>query len=470
MTKKVFMKGFSLYMRIPKKYIIIPGIVILILILLLVGSFETSTLGIASFTISRGPFLISIPSTGEVFARNSTTITTPDGVSGNLQIIYLIEEGTQAQPGDLLIQFDTNDIDARIEDREDALVEAEEELEKLKANQSSQMASLQSSLETTRNNYELSKLRLEQMQFEAETKRQMEELNFKNAEINLKKQEQNIENQRIINDVNMRAARMRIERARKDLERTKEERERLFIRAPTAGLVVYKENWRSETREKIKTGDTPYRRQALIELPDLSVMEVQTSVNELDIRKVQRGQKARIRMDAIQDEIFTGSVTDIAYLARREGGSSIKVFDVLITMDTENHPLLRPGMSASVEIITEEIPDAAYVPLESVFEKDGKILVYVVGRSYEEREVTLGKRNNDYVIVENGIQEGEKVALRDPTIDLEEFGAEIKERKAATPSGNAGAGRDLNIDNMREMMRQMRGRGGGGMGGGPPGR
>jgi len=292
----------------------------------------------------------------------------------------------------------------------------------------------------------------------------MEELTYKNSQINLRKQEQNIKHQKTINNVDLNNSKLRIERAQRNLDEAKQEREKLIVRAPMEGLVVYKENFRSETREKVKVGDTPHRRMALIELPDLSVMQVKTSINEIDIRRVEKGQNAVVRLDAVQDAIFTGEVTDVAYLARRESGSNVKVFDVVITMDGGENPLLKPGMSASVEIVTEKMDEKVFIPLESVFEKDGKTVTYVLRSSWEEREIEVGKSNSNYIVVERGLDIGEEVALRDPTVKLEQFGAEIKApaERTSSPQGGAGAGSGgFDIGRIRDMM--MRG------GGGPPG-
>jgi len=450
-----------------KKYLTRNNIIIIVVALIIVTFFlswaiKPGVVDIATFTVKRDSFVISINQSGEVLAKNSETISVPDDVRGNLQIIYLAPEGERIKKGDILIMFDTSDLDTRIEEREAQLVSAEEELEKLKASQASQMASLMSSLEVTKNNFELSKIRLQQMQFEAETKKQMEELNFKNAEISLKRQEENIKNQKIINNVDLKNIELRIKRAKDNLEEAMEEREKLIIRAPMDGLVVYKENFRSETREKIKVGDTPHRRMPLIELPDLSVMQVKTSINEIDIRRVERGQDAVVRLDAVPDSVFTGKVTDVAYLARRERGSNVKVFDVIITLDGGENPVLKPGMSASVEIVAEQMDDKIFVPLESVFQKEGKTVAYVKSSDWQEREIEVGKSNSNYIVVESGLDVGEEVALRDPTVKLEQFGAEIKAPPERTTSSQGGASSgQFNIQRIKDMMM----RGGGGPGG-----
>ncbi|MCK4967284.1 HlyD family efflux transporter periplasmic adaptor subunit, partial [bacterium] len=283
---------------------------------------------IASFPVTRGAFVINIITTGEVIAENSVTISAPSNVRSSLQIVALALEGSRVKKSDMLIMFDTSDIDTRIEERDATYQQALEDIEKLKAMQASKMASLMSTYEVTKNNYELSKIRLKRMEYEAETRQQMEELNFKNAEINLKKLEDNIKNEKIINSVDMQNAKLKIERAKRDLDEAIRDRERLIVRAPNEGLVVYKEDRHSATREKIKVGDTPHRRMPLLELPDLSVMQIKTFVNEIDIRKIKKGQKTVIRLDAVQNAVFVGEITDIAYLARREKGTNVKVFDI----------------------------------------------------------------------------------------------------------------------------------------------
>ena len=80
----------------------------------------------------------------------------------------------------------------------------------------------------------------------------------------------------------------------------------------------------------------------------------------------------------------------------------------------ESEPRLRPGMTARVEIEVEERTEALYVPLEAVFERDGRAVVYLAGRRPRPREVVLGPSNADFVVIEKGLARGDRVLLRDP--------------------------------------------------------
>jgi hypothetical protein len=84
--------------------------------------------------------------------------------------------------------------------------------------------------------------------------------------------------------------------------------------------------------------------------------------------------------------------------------------------DTQFDVLLRPGLLADVEIIVEKIPNAINVPMQAVFERDGKPVVYVKnGSVFEPRFVKPFKRSESVMVVAEGVKAGEIVALADPT-------------------------------------------------------
>jgi multidrug efflux pump subunit AcrA (membrane-fusion protein) len=80
----------------------------------------------------------------------------------------------------------------------------------------------------------------------------------------------------------------------------------------------------------------------------------------------------------------------------------------------ESEPRLRPGMTARVEIEVEERKQALFIPLEAVFERDGRSVVYLEGRRPRAREVVVGPSSADFVVIEKGLARGERVLLRDP--------------------------------------------------------
>ncbi|MGH9322317.1 MAG: efflux RND transporter periplasmic adaptor subunit [Vicinamibacteria bacterium] len=203
--------------------------------------------------------------------------------------------------------------------------------------------------------------------------------------------------------------------------------EQCEIKATVSGLVIYKEVFFGSEKRKVQVGDQVWPNQPLIMLPDLSRMVVETQVRETDIYKVEKNQQVLISVDAYPELELTGQVDYIGTLAQADESSlkSGKYFTVTILVDDAD-PRLRPGMSARVELLVERLETAIYVPLEAVFERGGKHYCYVVdgGGSPEAREVLVGPSNENHIVVEAGLEAGDRVLLGDPADDGRPLGGE----------------------------------------------
>jgi len=406
------------WLKIPKglRWLIALGLPLLLLWFF----WPSKNSSLPSVAVRSGEFIIDLKEPGKLRAENSVTISAPPA-RVNLQIIDLTPEGTRVKEGDLLVQFDTTELKQQLDDQIAELDIAKSNLLRSRASMSSHMASLQSSLENSRASYRLAELRLEQMKFEADVKVEEGRLSLRQSEISLKQSEAEITAQLQIDSADVRSLELKVKQAEFDIQKTRLDLARLRMTAPGTGLVVYKEIWRGGEMSKIKIGDTPWRGAALIELPDLSLMQVATSVSEVDFSKVKVGQKVDIKLDAYPDPTFHGEVIDVAVLAHaEEGQSEAKLFDVVVRVDGSD-PMLRPGMSATATIIVDRLENKLFVPIESVFDKGGRMVVFATDNgSFEERTVTLGARNDNFVVIEDGVREGERVALVDPTADIDD--------------------------------------------------
>ena len=136
-----------------------------------------------------------------------------------------------------------------------------------------------------------------------------------------------------------------------------------------------------DTYIKLKIGDEVHPRQPLVELPDLSEFQVKLRVNEIDVDKYEMGMEVNITLDAYSEKSFKGNVTEISPLV--EGFlENLRLFNVVITLIEKENPILRPGMTARAEISLNKVPDVLYVPVASVFEKDGKPVVFTKSSGY----------------------------------------------------------------------------------------
>ena len=220
------------------------------------------------------------------------------------------------------------------------------------------------------------------------------------------------------------AAESRIQEASAKLAMAQQQLARTEVRADVPGIVVYRDVFFGSEQRKPQVGDQVWANQPLLILPDISKMVVETKVRETDIHKIERDQHVAVRVQAYPDLKLKGKVTLVGTLAQEEKERrGAKFFGVTVQIDG-SEPRLRPGMSATVEIDVEERPRALYVPLEAVFEKDGRHVCYVVQRGrLREREVAIGSTNRDFVVIEKGLEKGERVALRDPSAPPSDFGA-----------------------------------------------
>jgi len=153
-------------------------------------------------------------------------------------------------------------------------------------------------------------------------------------------------------------------------------------------------------------------------IPDLSAFEIDFQIAEEYRGRLVEGASADITIDAVPGLRMTGKLTKVSKLARPRveyDPSSPKVFDGTVTPD-KNDPRTISGMTARVEILTDQLKDVLQVPIEAVFNDDGKSVCYVrrAGGRPEKREVKPGRSNDHFVEVE-GLKEGEEVQLFLPT-------------------------------------------------------
>lgn len=209
-------------------------------------------------------------------------------------------------------------------------------------------------------------------------------------------------------------------KARLDLETEKllklrEQISKSKLYAPTSGYVVYarEEGRWGRQGNLIEEGATVRERQEIITIPQAGGMMAEASLHESVIKKVQAGMPVNVKVDAIPGFGFEGTVEFVALLP--DSGSywanpNQRLFRTQINID-ETTPEMRPGMSCSVEILVQEIPDTLFVPVQSVFRTGGKSICFVNG---EQVEVEVGAASEQWVEILNGLEEGQVVEMSAP--------------------------------------------------------
>jgi len=409
-----------------KKKPVLAGLIIAagILIFIILNSLGSADINVPTYTAKNGNFLVSITESGELRAKNSVSISAPR-IRSALKIVYLIPEGTFIKADDIVVKFDPTEALTNLKDAESKLELAISDREKLIAQHKSTEAQMESDLKSAELTYELSKLNLEQMKFEAEAKQQQAKLQHQKDELSYQKTLKDIESKKIILQSEKNRIEIEIRQRKQDLERAQNDLNMLTLTAPKDGLVVYEPNWGNSGR-KFSIGDNTWPGNTIATLPDLSTMESVTYVNEVDVSNVKKNQKVEVKLDAFQDSTFEGYINEVASLGKsKDNNSPVKVFELLVSIKAQS-AILKPGMTTSNKIIINQIPDVISVPLEAIFEKEGKKILYVKnGSGFDQRIVETGQKSEDFIIIKKGLEHGAVVALRDP----EEIPEEAEELK-----------------------------------------
>ncbi len=141
------------------------------------------------------------------------------------------------------------------------------------------------------------------------------------------------------------------------------------------------------------------------EIVDLSSIEIEIDVPEMDVRYLEPGAAAQVTVDAYPDQSWTGVVDFVAFKA----DTATKTFRVRVVVDNTDSRI-RPGMLARVSIVRQVIDDALIVPLHALVDRGGERLVYVVENGMARaRQVELGVIDKDVIQVVSGLQPGDMV-------------------------------------------------------------
>ena len=371
--------------------------------------------------VEKGTFLNEIYISGESQSTSSKEINGPENARRfgfyNMKIQDLVPEGTIVKKGDYIGKLDVSEINGKILDYQINLENAQSSYITQQLDTTLLLKQERNGIKDLLFNIEEDRLELERSAYESPaTIRSLEikiekterDLKEKKADYSIKKRQADARMIQVGNEV------LKRENQIKDLIDLQKE---FTIYSDDSGMVTYIKE-RNGTKKKVGSTVSPWD-PAIASLPDLTKMESKTYSNEVDIRKIKKGLKAKIGFDAFPDIELDGVVTDVANIGESKSGSDIKLFQVLIKLN-ETNKNIRPGMTTSNKILTNQKEDVLIAPLEAIFSQDSISYAYVKsGYSIEKKQVELGLTNNDQVIINKGLEENDVVYLNKPA-DLDE--------------------------------------------------
>ena len=182
-------------------------------------------------------------------------------------------------------------------------------------------------------------------------------------------------------------------------------------------MVTYAILW--STGSIIKEGDIVWAGMPLINIPDLSEMQVKLTVNETHFKRIDKDQHVDLTLDAFPEVSLTGKIRNKTPMGKPiKEGSQVKVFEIFSSVDSTDFKL-QPGLSITADVILEIIQDTIVVPLSAVFELDSSKIVYVSeGEKFKRQTVKIARKSDNYAVISEGIGQNDEVILIEPPEQL----------------------------------------------------
>jgi multidrug efflux pump subunit AcrA (membrane-fusion protein) len=374
--------------------------------------------------VTRGEFVDAIELRGEIRPLRSVVLSSPMQ-SGELQILKLLTNGSKVKAGDTVVQFDGTTLQRTIQEKQSELKQANAEIEQ--ANAQARITNEQNATALMKAQYDIERAKLDVNKGETVSRIENEQakLSLADAEQRLKELNEKMRSDKTSAEADLSSKLRKKEKALFDLKRAEDGLERLVLRAPSDGVVNVLPNYRAGNMmgaaPEFRQGDRAWAGAAILELPDLSSVHLLARLDESDRSRLEAGQPASVRIEAVPGTDFKAKIDSISMLARVDYQGTWpppRNFDLdLVLIDVD--PRIRPGMTAVARIATERIPDVVLIPSEAIFQRDGASVVYELkGSEFYERRVEIAKRGKEQAVVKTGIEPGNRIATRRPSAEM----------------------------------------------------
>jgi multidrug efflux pump subunit AcrA (membrane-fusion protein) len=410
--------------------------------------------------VKKGTFEITVAAAGELIPENSIDIKGPDfsqtsnddhgGGGGNqgrggggghgsemrmmdLKIQDIVPEGTIVKKGDYVAQLDRTSYDNTLKDEYTNLQTLQQNLDMKILDTAVTLTSLRDQIKNQVYAVEDAQITLEQSKYEPPATIHMCEVNLDKAKRALEqlRKTYKLRTAQTLTEIN--TTKLALEKRQKLVTDIQTYLSKFTITAPADGMVTYKKD-RGGSKRKTGSSVNPFD-MVIATLPDLSSMISKIYVSEIEVARVEIGQKVNIVIDALPSKAFKGNVISIANIGETLPNSDAKMFETQIMIDGSD-PELRPAMTTGNKIIIKTVDNAVFVPTECIQTGPDSIpFVYLRNRS--KHVLLLGDSNDKNTIVEKGLDPGISVCITTPenpekfSITNKDLIPEIKERMKA---------------------------------------
>jgi len=363
--------------------------------------------------VAREDLVLGVELTGTLKAVDSSHVGPPQVRElWNYKVAMLAPEGSQVVKGQPVLGFDTSDLDRKLDQKVAEAASAAKQMEKKQVDVALRKREDDLRLaeaEARERKAALKVDRPEELVAASDLRQAHLDLGLARDEIAYVRAR--VEAASRADQAELEALRNQRDRAEERVKELRDAIQRMTVGAPRDGTVIYVADQRDE---KKKIGDSCWRGERVLEIPDLKSMIAKGEVDEVDAGKLALGQKVVLRLDAHPDVEFSARVSSIWNTVQRKSFQNpLKVVRLDAALDETDTVRMRPGMRFRGTIETGRVSRSLVIPAEAVFPtRDGPVAWRKSSLGFEAAPLTLGRKNAKLVEVLGGLSEGDQVARR----------------------------------------------------------
>jgi HlyD family secretion protein len=364
---------------------------------------EPRTVALTAF---RGDFERRLPLSGEIDAVAAVELKGPRVPTGKSPLRFLAAEGAEVKAGDVVAELDSSSFVAEIKDRSLQLSQAEIDLQRQISQNGVLDADRALDVERKRAAVERAVVDADLPEGILPNREYLEkQLVLRRVKVDLEKAQEALALGRRSAESDLAVKRIAIEKLRRAMNDAERAVGSLTLRAPEAGTVIIADH--PEERRKLQEGDDVFMGMTVARVASSRARRVRAVLIDVDDGKIASGMPARVVLDAHPEQSFAGVVRDIAPVARTPGdtrGAQRRIFTVNVDLNDAEAALLRPGLSARVEVLLQRQTQVLLAPRTAIDWGASETRARLPGRKFA--AVKVGECNREVCVIETGLQEG----------------------------------------------------------------
>jgi len=366
--------------------------------------------------VTRGDLVLEVDVAGTLAATRSAFLGPPSSVEDedDFKISRMASEGAEVKKGAKVLHFDVGEFERELLERTAERDSAAREIERKRHE-----------IELQRKDSELRVTEAEALARKAELKADLPEqytaavemklarIDLEAAQAELRMAKQRYQHVLRLGQAELAYLRDRHARFASRVARLESAIQKMTVVTPLDGVVVYRSNWRGE---KKKVGDECSVGEPCLTVTDTREMEALGEVDEVDSARVAAGQRVRVRLEALPELEWPGTVASVRpNVYRQSPRNPLKVMGVQIKLDKTDASRMRPGMQFRGRLETGRIKGALLLPVTAVFARpEGPVVFRKTATGSQKVPVVVGTRSRTQVVIQQGLAEGDRVLARDP--------------------------------------------------------